>query len=430
MDPKKQILNLISACETLRDGAVAAGRELSAAELETITANLAKVEELKSQVALLDKLSAASANIPKVAPAAAPSAGAARVPATSKPAWEDDPKRGFATAQDFFRATLNAAVTGQVPENLKFQAVSGDGHNTYEDSKGGFLVPKGFLPSVLQTETEADPVAGRTTMVPMGTPKLEIPARVDKDHSSSVSGGLRVFRRKEEATIQKSQMTLSKVCLEAHALFGLSYTTEELLSDSPISIAALLSAGFDDEFGSKVMSERLNGSGVGEFLGVHNSGALVTVAKESGQAADTINATNLIKMRARVWGYRNAVWMANHDTIPQLAALVDGSNRRIYHPSMQEDMPDMLLGRPIFFSEYMETVGDAGDIGCYNWTQYLEGTYQPLRDAESVHVRFSTHERAFKFWLRNAGTPWWSSALTPKKGANTLSPFVNLAARV
>ena len=38
------------------------------------------------------------------------------------------------------------------------------------------------------------------------------------------------------------------------------------------------------------------------------------------------------------------------------------------------------------------------------------------------------HERVFKFWIRNAGAPWWSSALTPKKGADTLSPFVVIAA--
>jgi len=64
-----------------------------------------------------------------------------------------------------------------------------------------------------------------------------------------------------------------------------------------------------------------------------------------------------------------------------------------------------------------------------NWSQYLEGTYENLQSAESIHVRFLNHETTFKFWLRNAGAPWWRTVLTPKKSASTLSPFVVLAAR-
>ena len=89
----------------------------------------------------------------------------------------------------------------------------------------------------------------------------------------------------------------------------------------------------------------------------------------------------------------------------------------------------MLLGFPLYFSEHCETLGDAGDILCINPAEYLEGVYEPLQSAESLFVRFESHENCFKFWTRNAGAPWWESALTPKKGANTLSPFVRLAAR-
>ena len=52
-----------------------------------------------------------------------------------------------------------------------------------------------------------------------------------------------------------------------------------------------------------------------------------------------------------------------------------------------------------------------------------------MASAESIHVRFLTHGRSLKFWLRNAGMPWWNAPLTPKKGTNTLSPFVTLAER-
>jgi HK97 family phage major capsid protein len=137
-------------------------------------------------------------------------------------------------------------------------------------------------------------------------------------------------------------------------------------------------------------------------------------------------------MRARCWGYGNAFWFANHDTLPELAQMalaVGTGGAPVYMPGGFGGRPDTLLGKPIFYSEYPSTLGDAGDLILWNPTQYLEGVYQPLRSAESVHVRFVQHERAFKLWLRNAGASWWRSALTPAKGSNTLSPIVTLAAR-
>jgi hypothetical protein len=86
----------------------------------------------------------------------------------------------------------------------------------------------------------------------------------------------------------------------------------------------------------------------------------------------------------------------------------------------------MLLGRPVYFTEFAETKGKKGDLILGAWSQYLEGTYQGEGRAESIHVRFLEHERVFKFWLRNAGAPWWNASLTPKKSAETLSPFVVL----
>src|SRR5690606_4983645 len=101
----------------------------------------------------------------------------------------------------------------------------------------------------------------------------------------------------------------------------------------------------------------------------------------------------------------------------------------IYQASAREDRPDMLLGRPIFYSEHASPVGEEGDLLLVNWSQYLEGLYQPIQSAESVHVRFVNHERAFKFWLRNAGAPWWRAPLTPNQSAVTLSPIVTLETR-
>src|SRR5690606_34274109 len=131
-------------------------------------------------------------------------------------------------------------------------------------------------------------------------------------------------------------------------------------------------------------------------------------------------------------GYGNAIWLANHDTLPQLMLMnqaIGTGGAVVWQPSAREGEPELLLGRPIVFTEFTKTIGDAGDIVLGNWSQYLEGTLTPMQQAESMHVRFENHERTFKFWVENDGRCWWRSPLTPKNSAATLSPFVTLAAR-
>lgn len=383
---------------------------------------------------------------------------------------EDDPRKGFRSHREFLVAAMEnsglrsradvdderlqpLAVTdesakGRSAGELAFMlplaftpkglnaAAGSDEQGGYDDRYGGFAVPRSMAPGMLQLGAEADPTAGRTQQVPMDTPSLDILARTDKNHNTSVSGGLVVTRRPETESITSSRMEMEKVTLKAASLFGLGYTTEEILVDSPISFAALLESGFRSQFAFHMLNEKLRGNGAGEYLGAFNSPAKVAVAAEGGQSSDTIEALNVIKMRARCWGYGDAIWIANHDCFPQLvqmAIVIEGSAGGglvlVYKQSMVEDRPDTLLGRPIFYSEHASTIGDEGDISLVNWSQFLEGQYQPLQSAESVHVRFENHERTFKFWLRNAGAPWWRSPLTPHKGASTLSPIVTLAAR-
>jgi HK97 family phage major capsid protein len=395
---------------------------------------------------------------------------------------EDHPTRGFTTPREFILAVYNAEQSGamaredltderlrpiaiQDSENGKglaivmpqaftpislrgdagmteraFQAAAGsDEQGSYDDSYGGFAVRPSYRPGMLALGFEGDPTAARTLPVPMATPTVKMLARTDKNHASSVSGGFLVYRRPEAAAITPSRMQMEEIMLHAESLVGAAYATEELLTDSVISFVAIIEAGFRDQFAHKILSEKLRGLGGSQLLGILTAldasslGPTVAVTRTT---TSTLDALDVVNMRAQCWGFDQAIWIANHDCYPNLskAAIVvlSGSTPAgivsIYQPSLQEGRPDMLLGRPIFYSEYASTLGSAGDLILGNWSQYLEGLYQPLQSAESVHVRFLNHERTFKFWLRNCGAPWWRTALTPNQSTTKLSPFVVVAA--
>jgi HK97 family phage major capsid protein len=88
-----------------------------------------------------------------------------------------------------------------------------------------------------------------------------------------------------------------------------------------------------------------------------------------------------------------------------------------------------LMGRPVIPVEYCATVGTEGDIILADLSQYLMIDKGGINAASSMHVRFIYDEMAYRFIYRVDGQPIWNSALTPKNGSNTLSPFVTLATR-
>ena len=178
----------------------------------------------------------------------------------------------------------------------------------------------------------------------------------------------------------------------------------------------------------------INGIGSGQPLGLLNADALVTVSKETGQAATTITAENIDKMYSRMLpaSRSRAVWIAHPDTLPQIVSLsrsVGTGGAPVMMSSMAGSAPASIYGRPLILSEKCQTLGTAGDVYFADLSYYVVGDRQSLSMASSPHVRFQNDETVWRFTQRVDGRPWLESALTPRNGSNTISPFINLATR-
>jgi HK97 family phage major capsid protein len=437
LDQRKNAL--VAQSTAILDAADKEDREPNEDDKRVLDANTAELQQIAASIKREQDL-AAYLSTP-VGPAWKDVPDAAQ-PEPVRDAWEDDPNKGFSSPREYLTSVMKATINGHTEDRRLlflggkrngFEATAGsDEAQTQADPYGGFLVPEGMSPGLLQIEMEGDPSAGRTTMVPMDAPVVRFNARVDKVHTSSVSGGFVVYRRAETQTQEASRTQFEQVTLNAHPLMGVAYATNELLTDSPTSFAAIVAQGFRSEFGSKIANEKIRGTGVGEMEGVLTSPALISVTKETGQAADTIVYENIKKMYARCWGRGRAVWIYNDDCLVQLMSLVQVvgvGGIPVWQPSATVGEPATLMGLPAFSSEHCSTLGDAGDIMLVNWAEYLEGTYQPMKSDESMHVRFLYNEGTFRFTMRTDGRCWWRTALTPKNSAVTLSPIVALAAR-
>jgi HK97 family phage major capsid protein len=214
------------------------------------------------------------------------------------------------------------------------------------------------------------------------------------------------------------------------------WSTEDLVRDAP-ALGRIAEQAFGEEFGFAVDDEIIRGTGAGRCLGILDAaaGATIEVAAETGQAADTVLAENVLSMWARLWtrSKRRARWLINADMEPQLYGMTltvgtGGTAVPIYGPPTDAAPFGTLMGRPIEPIEQAATLGDRGDIILADLNEYVVFE-QDISLARSIHVQFLTDEEAFRFSYPVDGQPIWSKPITPAQGTATQSPFVTLAAR-
>lgn len=346
--------------------------------------------------------------------------------------------RDWVTKGEFFRAVYQHATGKETDKRLQammeHRAPTGFGESM--DNDGGFLVPVQFVAELLQRVYALGQVISRCRLIPMSTNKIVFPA-VDETSRANGSrhGGVQAFWEEEGGTITPSKGKFSKVELEANLLTAAAHVTDQLLEDVP-ALGAWLSLVFTEEMTFKLEDAIWEGSGAGQPLGVQNSGAMITIPAEGGQAAGSIVPENIVNMRARLFARSraNSVFFTNQDVDPALHTLVlEGASSSIpvYLPAngLSGAQFDTLYGRPVVPIEYAETLGTAGDITLADMSQYFLGQRGGIQSATSIHVKFLENEQTFRFRLRADGQPWWKSALTPFKGSATQSPFVRIATR-
>lgn len=424
---------MIHEIKALRDEAhkllAEAGSNVTAEVQDLVESKLNDADALEAKAKRTDSLNA-RLGTQSTASYSSVQTGTPRIE-SGKDSFERDPKAGFKSSQEMLAAIAKNRGLAGSDSRLKFlAAVGSDEQSTLNGTYGGFSIPKALFGETLKVMPEGDPTANLCRNIPLETPSISINARVDKNHATSVVGGLQVYRTGETGLITSSRESFEQIDLKASDLNGLTYVSQQLLNASPSTVASIL-ADFPMAFAEKEFREKISGTGVGQFEGILNSPALITVAKESAQTAATVVIRNIAKMMARCYNYENSsvAWLINHDVLPELiAGLGDTSGANIFSPSAVDGITYQLFGKPVIVTDKAAALGSAGDVMLVNWSEYLVGTYGSVSSAESIHVRFEYNESAFKFYKANDGRGWWKSVLTPKTGS-TKSPFIILGAR-
>lgn len=329
----------------------------------------------------------------------------------------------------------NRQKSGEWSAKVKANSPSGM-NETFTGADGGYLVPPEFAAQILM-RTYANDLLARTTVMPIGGNSINVPAINETSRADgSRFGGVRAYWRREAGSVTATKPTVAEVQLTLESLMLMVRTTSEVLEDTGGVLETLLTTIAAQELAFVTGDALVNGDGIGKPLGFMKAPCLISVAKESGQAATTLVAANVLKMWARLHpsARANAIWLYDQTIEPQLMQMTigsAGSNLVVWLPpgGLSAAPYGSLMGRPMFPIEFAQQLGTKGDLMLVDMSQILSATKGGVQTAVSMHLYFDTNEMAFRFTLRLDAKPWWLTALTPKNGGPTQSCVVALDAR-
>jgi HK97 family phage major capsid protein len=451
-DMQNRLIELSQNANNIKARAEAEKRDMTDDERKDLDQIFAAFEELSADIERHERLGEINAKVSTPAgrktdpdggaePAASQHASRAQIEGTraraSVPAQpkdhRDTGKWGFRSQADYFAAVVKSSGKGSVPD----PRLIANAPTTYGQegvgADGGFAVPPDFRTEIVKRVMGEDSLLARTDQMTTSSNSITVPT--DETTPWQTSGGIQAYWENEGGQKTQSKPQLTEKTVKANKIIALVPMTDELLQDAP-SMAAYVNSKAPEKIDFKVNNAILNGTGVGQPLGFLNSGALVTVAQESAQAADTVVFKNIVNMYTRMTdaGKRRAVWVVNGDVEAQLMQMQfpgTGTAVPVYLPpgGLSAQPYGTLMGRPVITTEAAPALGDAGDISFVDFSQYMSVVKAGgVRQDVSIHLFFDYDITAFRFVLRVGGQPWWNTAITRLNGLSR-SPFVTLGAR-
>lgn len=341
----------------------------------------------------------------------------------------DKPKGAFKNFADFVQAVKNY----KTEENQnKLKALT-------TGTEGDFIIPVEYAAGILDFGDESNNFMSMCQKYPLSGNSFSLAYFKSKTRTSAnFYGGVVSYWVEEGNAPTASGMQFGKINFRLHDLALLIAATNDMIEDAPMAVGGIINTAFQKRIAYDLENVFLNGNGVGQPLGVLNSGALVTQAKKTSQSSNTIVSENLIAMRNRLpnESKRNAVWIYSPDVATEIQnCKVGASDAPAFIPAgtlNNDNGLDRILGRPAYESEHMSvSLGTTKDLLLVDPTQYgvaYKGTFTPQVES-SAHLYFDSNQTAFRLVYRIDGQPLWDTYITPAAGSITKSPIVVLATR-
>jgi HK97 family phage major capsid protein len=448
-DLQNKLLDLTDQAQNIQARADAESRQLTDDERTQIDNIFATFEDTEGEIdrrksidAMKNKM--ATPNPRRVQPddapvvdpsnSAAPAAAPRRTPRIEA-GREDTGKWGFRSFGEFLMSVKNGSQKGASADPRLMRNAPSSYGSEGVGADGGFAVPPDFRTAIMTKVMGEESLLVRTDQQQSSSNTITFPA--DETTPWQSSGGIQAYWESEGGQKSQSKPALAEKTVKLNKLIALVPLTDELLEDAP-AMASYVNRKAPEKIAFKINDAILNGTGVGQPMGILSSAGTIEVAAESGQVADSVVFQNIEKLYHRLTpsARRNAFWMMNPDVEQQLGSIAfpgTSPSTPVYLPpgGLSAAPYGMLKGRPIIPTEACPALGDAGDIVFGDLQAYLSVLKTGgIRSDVSIHLFFDYDVTAFRFVLRVGGQPWWNSAITGfQSGTQTRGFFAKLGER-
>ena len=302
-------------------------------------------------------------------------------------------------------------------------------------SEGGFLLPEEFSEKIIDSAIEDMIVLPRASVYGLGAGKgrtMKIPAFQDINHSTSGIAGVTAQWTEEAGEKAITDPIFRAIDMKVHKLVCYTKSSDELVQESGIPFNDVIGGAFKKSVTFYSDYAYLQGTGAGQPLGVLNSPALITQAKETEQTTKTIVYDNVVNIFSQLapGSFKNAVWVSSISCLPQLMKLsievgLGGDHVRVLQESNGKFT---LLGKEVLFTEKVPALGSAGCLGLYDFGAYGILLKEGIKLESSIHEGFRNDQTSWRMILNTDGQPTLSDTLTLLDGSTVVSPFVCLGA--
>ncbi len=432
-------MDALKAASAILDKAGDESRDLSDEEQAAFTQHKAAAEAKSGEI---DRIQASIDMETEILATAAAAGSVVVIPGDGSSARVEDrgaadPKAGFRNFGEYARSVHHAAFPGNFPDQrlipLRSAVAPGVVGSESAGADGGFLVPPEFARDIFMLSLDDEALLPLTDNVEVQSNSMVFP----KDETTPWgTDGITVQWQAEATQATGVKPKFGTAALRLKKLMALVPITDELLEDTD-ALASYMPKKVASRMQWKINESLLFGAGGGIPLGALQGPAALVVPKDAGQAADTLTTSNIANMIARLipGSFKNAVWIVNNDVLPALFTLTLG-NYPIYLPvgggvgGLRGSPYGTLMGRPVYVSQHANTFSSQGDVNLVDLSFYQTITKEGgMQTATSMHLYFDADATAFRTIFRMDGQPKIAAPIAPAKGANKLSPFLQLQAR-
>ncbi len=294
-------------------------------------------------------------------------------------------------------------------------------------TKGGFAVPPQFIATLMEVPMQEAILTAKARLIPAGEPPDTPVTMVTMDQSLGKGklSGVDVAWTAEGGLKTETEFYLKEITLTPHELSGYIVVTDKLLRNWAAA-EMVITTKLRQAINHIIELSLMTGNGVGQPLGILNSGATIKVTRTG---ATSIVWADIYNMYSRAMQEGNSFWTYNQTCLPKLITLKDDASHLVWQPSAREAEPNRIMGMPAYLNNRLPVLGSEGDIALLDMQYYLKKPGSGPFVGMSEHVYFTRNKTVVKAFTNIDGQPWLSTVVPLENStvsSYAVSPFVVL----